>query len=78
MVGWNARDLSDFSVGQAPAAALREAFPDQLLVRESGLGSPGQARAALAEGFDAVLIGEALMRDPDPAGFLARIGAVRP
>ena len=78
MVGWNARDLSDFSVGPAPAALLREAFPGQLLVRESGLGSPGQARAALDEGFDAVLIGEALMRDPDPAAFLAGIRAVRP
>ena len=77
MVGWNARDLSDFSVGQAPAALLREAFPGQLLVRESGLGSPGQARAALAE-FDAVLIGEALMRASDPAAFLAGIGPVRP
>jgi indole-3-glycerol phosphate synthase len=74
LVGWNARDLADFSVGQAPIASLRQAFPDQVLVRESGLGSPGQARAALDEGFNAVLIGEALMRDPDPAGFLARIG----
>jgi indole-3-glycerol phosphate synthase len=73
MVGWNARDLADFSVRKAPAALLREAFPGVLLVRESGLSTPEQARAALEEGFDALLIGEALMRAADPAAFLARI-----
>jgi len=73
MVGWNARNLADFSVLKAPITLLRQAFPAVLLVRESGLGSPGDARAALAEGFDALLIGEALMRAPDPAAFLAGI-----
>ena len=73
MVGWNARDLSDFSVRRAPAALLRDAFPDALLVRESAIRTAEEARAALAEGFDALLIGEALMRDPDPARFLASI-----
>jgi len=73
MVGWNARDLADFSVRRAPAALLREAFPEALLIRESGIGTPEEAGAALGEGFDALLIGEALMRETDPAGFLARI-----
>jgi len=73
MVGWNARDLADFSVRAAPAALLRQAFPDALLIRESGLASPADARAALAQGFDALLIGEALMRAADPAAFLAGI-----
>jgi indole-3-glycerol phosphate synthase len=73
MVGWNARDLSDFSVRGGGAQALREAFPTQLLVRESGLRSPADLRGALAAGFDAVLVGEALMRHPDPAAFLAQV-----
>jgi indole-3-glycerol phosphate synthase len=73
MVGWNARDLSDFSVREAPAELLRAAFPAALLVRESGIRTAEDARAALGGGFDALLIGEALMRDPDPAAFLARI-----
>ena len=77
MVGWNARDLADFSVRKAPAALLREAFPEALLIRESGIRTPEDAGAALGEGFDALLIGEALMRETDPAGFLARI-PVRP
>jgi indole-3-glycerol phosphate synthase len=73
MVGWNARDLVDFSVREAPAALLREAFPQALLIRESGIRTPEDARNALDQGFDALLIGEALMREPDPAAFLARI-----
>jgi indole-3-glycerol phosphate synthase len=77
MVGWNARDLADFSVRKAPAALLRQAFPEALLIRESGLKTPEDAGAALGEGFDALLVGEALMRAADPAGFLARI-PVRP
>jgi indole-3-glycerol phosphate synthase len=70
LVGWNARDLADFTVGEAPAVRLRGAFPTALLVRESGLASPGLARAALDQGFDALLIGEALMRAADPGAFL--------
>jgi indole-3-glycerol phosphate synthase len=78
MVGWNARDLADFSVRKAPAALLRAAFPEALLVRESGIRSAEDARAALREGFDALLIGEALMRSPAPSAFLERIRQEQP
>ncbi|BDU73321.1 indole-3-glycerol-phosphate synthase [Mesoterricola silvestris] len=70
LVGWNVRNLADFSEGPADAAPLRRAFPGALLIRESGLRSPELAREALAQGFDALLIGEALMRAPDPAAYL--------
>ena len=73
LVGINARDLSTFNLGVPHAGPLREAFPDAVLIRESGLATPEDARAALRAGFDAVLIGEALMRSPDPKGFLSRI-----
>lgn len=72
MVGINARDLSTFTLGEPTAAPLRRAFPNAVLVRESGLATSEDARAALRAGFDAVLIGEALMRSADSAGFLAR------
>ncbi len=72
LVGINARDLSTFTLGEPTAAPLRRAFPEALLIRESGLATPEDARAALGAGFDAVLIGEALMRSPDPRGFLTR------
>jgi indole-3-glycerol phosphate synthase len=73
LVGINARDLSTFNLGEPTAAPLRQAFPEALLIRESGLATPEDARAALKAGFDAVLIGEALMRSPDPRDFLHRI-----
>ncbi len=73
LVGINARDLSTFTLGEPTAMPLRQAFPEAVLIRESGLATPEDARAALRAGFDAVLIGEALMRSPDPRGFLARI-----
>nr|WP_306672336.1 indole-3-glycerol-phosphate synthase [Geothrix fuzhouensis] len=75
LVGINARDLSTFTLGEPTAAPLRQAFPDAVLVRESGLATPEDAQASLRAGFEAVLIGEALMRSPDPKGFLERVFA---
>ncbi len=73
LVGINARDLSTFNLGVPTAGPLRLAFPDAVLIRESGLATPEDARRALRAGFDAVLIGEALMRSADPRDFLGRI-----
>jgi|GEM_PF-240857 len=73
LVGINARDLSTFNLGAPTADPLRRAFPEAVLIRESGLATPEDARTALRAGFDAVLIGEALMRSPDPRDFLNRI-----
>ncbi|HJV47971.1 MAG TPA: indole-3-glycerol-phosphate synthase [Geothrix sp.] len=78
LVGINARDLSTFTLGEPTAAPLRAAFPEALLIRESGLATPEDARRALKAGFDAVLIGEALMRSADPEGFLKRIQGKHP
>lgn len=75
LVGINARDLSTFTLGEPTAAPLRRAFPEAVLIRESGLATPEDARAALGAGFQAVLIGEALMRSQDPRGFLERVFA---
>lgn len=75
LVGINARDLATFTLGEPDAAPLRAAFPEAVLIRESGLTTPEDAVAAFRAGFDAVLIGEALMRSVDPAAFLRRIFA---
>lgn len=75
LVGINARDLATFTLGAPDAGPLRAAFPEAVLIRESGLTTPEDAVAAFHAGFDAVLIGEALMRSPDPAAFLRRIFA---
>ena len=73
IVGINARDLATFTLGAPDAGPLRAAFPDSVLVRESGLATPEDAVTAFRAGFDAALVGEALMRSVDPAAFLRRI-----
>lgn len=75
LVGVNARDLSTFTLGAPTAEPLRKAFPEAVLIRESGLSTPEDAVAAFRAGFDAVLMGEALMRSRDPRDFLRRIFA---
>ncbi|HTL98037.1 MAG TPA: indole-3-glycerol-phosphate synthase [Holophagaceae bacterium] len=75
LVGINARDLATFTLGAPDAGPLRHAFPEAVLIRESGLATPEDAAASFRAGFDAVLIGEALMRSPDPAAFLRRVFA---
>lgn len=75
LVGINARDLATFTLGAPDAGPLRAAFPEAVLIRESGLATPEDAAEAFRAGFDAVLIGEALMRSSDPAAFLRRIFA---
>lgn len=73
LVGINARDLSTFTLGAPSAAPLRKAFPNAVLIRESGLATPEDAVETFAAGFEAVLIGEALMRSANPKGFLERV-----
>ncbi len=73
IVGINARDLATFTLGAPDAGPLRAAFPNAVLVRESGLATPEDAVAAFRAGFDAALIGEALMRSVEPAAFLRRV-----
>ncbi len=70
LIGINARDLASFAIGSPDASPLRDAFPDALLIRESGLRAPQDIKDAFAQGFDAVLIGEALMRSDNPRAFL--------
>ncbi len=75
LIGINARDLATFTLGAPDAGPLRAAFPGAVLIRESGLATPEDAVAAFHAGFDATLIGEALMRSVEPAAFLRRIFA---
>ena len=68
VIGINNRDLHDFSVDVSRTSELREAIPREVaVVSESGISRPEQLRALQAEGVDAVLVGELLMRASDPA-----------
>jgi len=67
VVGVNARDLETLEVDlDAALARLRAIPPGRVTVLESGISSRAHVDAALAAGASAILVGEALMRAPDP------------
>jgi indole-3-glycerol phosphate synthase len=66
LVGVNQRDLSTFSVDPDRAARLVELIPpDVVAVAESGIRDGDDVRALAASGYQAVLVGESLVRAPD-------------
>jgi indole-3-glycerol phosphate synthase len=71
MIGINNRDLSTFHTDLATTEQLMTQYGDQiratgaLLVSESGLFSREDLDRVVSAGADAVLVGEALMRQPD-------------
>lgn len=71
LIGVNARDLGtfveDLSVGEQLVARLPS---DVLAVAESAIRSLDDARRMAAAGFDAVLVGEALVRASEPAALV--------
>lgn len=67
MIGVNARDLETLGVHAKGALARLERIPaDRLAVMESGISTRAHVEAALDAGASAILVGEALMRAPDP------------
>jgi len=64
VVGVNNRDLRDFTVDLGTFARLAPRLAGATLVAESGVKSPKDARRLRDAGADAVLVGEAAMRDP--------------
>ncbi len=73
LIGVNHRDLYTFTIrpqaGLELLPALRAAFPDALLVAESGLSDPARARALADVGFGAFLVGSHFLTSgrPGPA-----------
>jgi indole-3-glycerol phosphate synthase len=76
LIGVNQRDLSTFDVDVDRAADLAGGFPsDVVTVAESGIGDAAAAWRCSALGYDAVLVGEALVRLGDPAAAVAAMRA---
>jgi indole-3-glycerol phosphate synthase len=68
LIGVNQRDLLTFEVDADRAARVRPVIPDGVVaVAESGIGGPHDAARAAADGYDAVLVGESLVRSGDAA-----------
>ncbi len=67
LVGVNNRDLSSFEVTLDKAVTLAGMVPaGRLLVGESGIRTRADLEHLAAAGVDGVLIGETIVRDPDP------------
>ena len=78
-IGVNNRDLKSFEVSLETSLALVERIPASVVrVAESGIATSEDLVRLSAAGFDAFLIGESLMRQPDPGTALAELlaGAV--
>jgi indole-3-glycerol phosphate synthase len=74
LVGVNNRDLRTFAVDLERGLRMRERIPAHCLaVAESGIRTPADVQAVRRAGFDAVLIGEALMESPDPARLIREL-----
>lgn len=73
VIGVNQRDLNDFTMHPDQFAELIKLIPAGVVkVAESGLKTREQALAAIALGYDGVLVGEALSRLANPAEFFGR------
>jgi indole-3-glycerol phosphate synthase len=76
LIGINQRDLRTFEVDTERALRVLAALPEQVVrVAESGIRDASDVARLREAGFDAVLVGEALVTAPDPAGALAALGA---
>ena len=74
VIGVNARDLETFAVDRRAALDLVATAPrDRVIVAESGISARAHGAAVELAGADAVLVGSALMRAPDPAAKLREL-----
>jgi indole-3-glycerol phosphate synthase len=71
VVGVNARDLGTFGEDLGLSERLVDRIPgDVVAVAESAIRSPEDAERMAAAGYDAVLVGEALVRSEDPTALV--------
>ncbi len=77
LIGLNNRDLRTLTVDPERAGRMRSLVPDdRLVIAESGVRDIDTIARWRAQGFDGALVGEALMRSPDPtAAARAFVGA---
>lgn len=77
VIGVNHRDLRTFEVDLGLTERLRPLIHDAVpLVAESGIHSMDDARRMRDAGADAILVGEMLMRAPDPVACLRELASL--
>ncbi len=76
LIGINNRNLHTFEVSLQTTLDLLKVLPeDRFVVTESGIFTPEDVKLMRDNDVQAFLVGEALMRQPDPGAELARIFA---
>lgn len=71
IIGVNNRNLSNFEVETQNAFDLINKIPDNIIkIAESGILEPKLAQRYYQSGFDAVLIGEGLVKSENPENFI--------
>ncbi len=74
LIGINNRNLRSFETSLQTTLELLPQVPaDRIVVTESGILAPSDVKRMRAAGVHAFLVGEALMRAPDPGRELARL-----
>lgn len=74
VIGVNSRNLDTFEVSLDTALRLKAGIPDRCLaVAESGIHTRADVARLARAGYDAILVGEALVRAPDPGRKLAEL-----
>lgn len=78
LVGINNRDLHTFKVNLSATLRLLPQLPaGTLVVAESGIHTAGDVACLAAAGVDAILVGEAIVSAPDPAGKVRELAGPR-
>ena len=74
VLGVNARDLATFEIDRRHQLELLARIPaGRIVIAESGVSTRAQGAAAELAGADAILVGSALMRAPDPGAKLREL-----
>lgn len=74
LIGVNNRDLTTFEVDLATSERLAPMLAGAgVIVAESGIHNAADAARMVTAGFDAVLVGESLVLDDDPAALIASL-----
>lgn len=67
IIGVNQRDLHTFEVDTVRAARVAASLPPEVIrIAESGIGGPADIPELVQAGFDAVLVGESLVKHEGP------------
>jgi indole-3-glycerol phosphate synthase len=78
IVGVNNRDLGTFVTDLSVAEAVAGLLPSNVVtIAESGVSDVEGARRMRDAGYDAILVGEALVRSQDPEAFVAALKGER-